>query len=619
MSGIEIAGVVLALFPILVDGVHAYKQLRSGQPLQYLIKDLLAEQIIFRSWIGHLLMPSVPVEALRDMLDPKSKKFGRWQDSGLQSAVEQSFGTTTTAFLLVTLNDIHQELCAIKSALAYTTQSDTVSQKLIGAPSTNDSGLYKISSRWSHTIKTARHTREDSGVRNRLQRLQELNSKLGQVFAVPRANASLEANAKPTACLPSVSGYDHASNVYQAICKSYQCACDGLHLIKLRLPPVKRLKTRSGSATEDRNHTISNLLFLVEEPHDDCSTQAPLTTQSSSSPGASPPRPASTNIADEDSRIEASRISMSGQASSSDISKSFFDLSMTGSNLSQKSIATNSSGARSCSISVVKCGNPAAEQIVDLCKKIKSVDASEGGQQDGKSIGALPTVGSDTYELLADPLGKDSSAGDITTLENIFASTECKLARAVRIELAVRISTAVLQLCSTPWITSSWSWGDFSMAGLREQELDNPSLFVTHQFYSQCRGQSMCATSDRSDSGLLRLTAGEPALTRLGFALIELAFGKRLASMQGNFPNIVGDPYYQDFATAAALLNSGYILHEEGLRYHQAVLTCLKQEVQAQDGYGKRSLSFQDPIFQQDAANAILKPLLGLWADFGGA
>ena len=134
MSGFEVVAVVLAMFPIIVDGVRTYKQLRSCQPLEYLIRDILAEQIIFRSWIGHLLMPTVPVEALKDMLDPKSNKFGRWQDPGLQSAVERSFGTTTAAYLLVTLNDIHKELCAIDIALSYTTNPDTVGPKLVGAP-----------------------------------------------------------------------------------------------------------------------------------------------------------------------------------------------------------------------------------------------------------------------------------------------------------------------------------------------------------------------------------------------------------------------------------------------------------------------------------------------------
>jgi hypothetical protein len=451
-------------------------------------------------------------------------------------------------------------------------------------------------------------------MRKRLQRLQELNAKLGQVFAVPKANAAPSANA--TAWLPSISGLDHATNVYQTIRKSYQCDCEAPHLTKLRLPPVK---TCSYPATEDRNQAVLNLLFSVEEPDDDyVSTQTPLRIQPPSSPKTSDQTLVSRIRADEDFRIETSRFAIYERASSSEMSQSFSDLSMVGSNTSTNTTATKFSGSRSFSISVVKCGNPAAKQIVDLCKTIRSVGASESEQQDSKSIGVLPTVGTDTYELLTDQLEKDSSVQNMTTLEDIFTSTPCKLSRGVRIELAVHLSTAVLQLCLTPWITSSWSWRDFSMAGLQGRQVDNLSLFVTHQFYSRCRGHSMSATSDRSDSGLLRLTPGEPALTRLGFALIELAFGKRLASMQDQFQNIGGDPYYRDLAIAAALMNSGYILHEEGLRYHQAVLTCLKQDVQTQDGYSKKSLSFKDPIFQQDAANAILKPLVGLWADFGG-
>lgn len=608
MSGFEIAGVVIALFPMVMEGVSACvrtcKRLTSSQPLEYLIKDIFAEKLLFENWIGHLLMSSVPVEALSDMLDPNSNMFGRWQDPRLHSAVEQSFGTTTTTFLLLTLNDIHEELCAIHIALSYVTRSDAG----------------KISRRFSHTLQTARHTREDSGVRKRLQRLQELNVKLGQVFAVHKANAAPPVtSANAIAWFPSDSSYDHATNVYEAIRRSYQCDCEGVHLTKLRLPPVRSPKTLSYPATGDRNQAILNLLFSVEEPDDDYdSTQAPSRVQSPSSSRASEPNMVSKIRGDEDCRTEKSRFAMSERASSSEMSRSFSDLSMVGNSISTDTIATKFSCPRSCSISVVKCGNPAAEQIVDLCKKLRSLDTSESGQQDSKSIGALPTVGTDTYELVVDQSEQVSSMQNITTLEDIFTSTQCKLARRVRIELAVRLTTAVLQLCLTPWITSSWSWGDFSMTRLQGRQLDDLTLFVTHQFYSQYRGRSMSANSDRSESGHLRLTPGEPALTRLGFALIELAFGKRLASMEGQFQNIGGDPYYRDLAIAATLMSSGSILHEEGHQYHQAVLTCLKQEVQTQDGYSKKSLSFKDPIFQQDAANAILKPLVALWADYGG-
>ena len=127
MSGFEVVGVVLALFPIIVDGVRTYNQARSGQPLEHLIKDLVAEEVIFRSWIVHLLMPSVPVEALKGMLDSSPDKLDQWQDPGLQAAVERSFGTTITRYLLMTLGDIHKELSKIKEALSFVTKLEGVS------------------------------------------------------------------------------------------------------------------------------------------------------------------------------------------------------------------------------------------------------------------------------------------------------------------------------------------------------------------------------------------------------------------------------------------------------------------------------------------------------------
>jgi hypothetical protein len=162
---------------------------------------------------------------------------------------------------------------------------------------------------------------------------------------------------------------------------------------------------------------------------------------------------------------------------------------------------------------------------------------------------------------------------------------------------------------------------DFSLPEpLSGRQLDDFNLFVAGQFYSQLREPLALINSHASDrrGDILRLTAGEPALTRLGFALIELALGKRLASLQGHFANVSGDPYYRDLAIAAAIMTSGSLKQEEGQRYHQAVLTCLKQEIPTQDGYGRKSLSFTDPSFQRDAEGAILKPLVSLWAqDFG--
>ena len=127
MSGFEVVGVVLALFPVVVDGVRTWKQVNSGQPLEHLIRDIITEQMIFRCWLGRLLMPAVRVEALKEMLDPKSDKYGRWKDPCLRTAIEQAFGFATTDFLLSTFDDIHKELRAIQEALSYIAKTNGVS------------------------------------------------------------------------------------------------------------------------------------------------------------------------------------------------------------------------------------------------------------------------------------------------------------------------------------------------------------------------------------------------------------------------------------------------------------------------------------------------------------
>ena len=128
MSGFEVAGFIVALYPVIVDGVRTYRLAKSGQPLEWLIKEILAEQLIFRNHLVNLLMPIVPGEALSDMLNPKSDKHTHWRDPALRSAVDEAMGVLTTTYLLTTLEDIHKELCEIKSSLSYATRLEEVSQ-----------------------------------------------------------------------------------------------------------------------------------------------------------------------------------------------------------------------------------------------------------------------------------------------------------------------------------------------------------------------------------------------------------------------------------------------------------------------------------------------------------
>jgi hypothetical protein len=448
-------------------------------------------------------------------------------------------------------------------------------------------------------------------VRERLRRLQQLNTKLGQVVAVPKVNAGACSPLTSTLeWLPSLS-YDHAANVYQAIKKSYQCDCTRPHKTKLRLPPLQRARHKDA--------TVSSLLFSVDDSDEEHGPEqvlprlrSSLSPRESDASLVSPVRPA------DDGDVGASLPSPPTRTLSSEMSQTFSDFSLVGSNISTNTTISRSSSSRGCSVSVVECTNQSAEQIVDLCMTIRAAEPSASARLQSRSIGALPSVGRQTYELLSEQADPSSTTHSMTSLEDIFTSVPSKLARGLRIELAVRLSTAVLQLCMTPWLDRAWSWKNFSVTAFQGGQQDTLSLFLEHQFYSQRPTSVQTATSDGGRGALMTLRPGEPVLTRLGFALIELAFGERLLNMQRGMQETGGDPHYRELVVASNLIESGQLLHEEGKRYHQAVWTCLKQEVRSQDGHGKKSLNLQDPAFQQDAAAAILRPLVGLWmADSG--
>src|SRR6516162_9853495 len=114
-------------------------------------------------------------------------------------------------------------------------------------------------------------------------------------------------------------------------------------------------------------------------------------------------------------------------------------------------------------------------------------------------------------------------------------------------QIAFQLCLCVLQLCITPWIDESWTWEECCVLRMADERHDGeedeqhefPHLFVTQKFYS---GQSSGPAKNRkrySDTPL-SILAGDPILTKLGFALIVLAVGKTLQEIREEKPNRLG-------------------------------------------------------------------------------
>jgi hypothetical protein len=198
-----------------------------------------------------------------------------------------------------------------------------------------------------------------------------------------------------------------------------------------------------------------------------------------------------------------------------------------------------------------------------------------------------------------------SNDRNVVCLEDCLVPYETwELTRQKRMDLALNLSLAILHFYSTPWIDDWWTWKDFCM--LKD---DNKQVFVTGKFYSTQRPLSPTAKklAHPASSSMFWSCFGEPILTRLGFALIELALAKRLSQLRPLDIDPNGDQDMVDTLTAKRLLEDGIVLQEAGQCYHDAVQACLSHRVMMPSG--PRALDSTHPNFQQDLEHFVVGPI----------
>jgi hypothetical protein len=198
-----------------------------------------------------------------------------------------------------------------------------------------------------------------------------------------------------------------------------------------------------------------------------------------------------------------------------------------------------------------------------------------------------------------------SNDRNVVCLEDCLVPYETwQLTRQKRMDLALSLCLAILQLHSTPWIDTWWTWKDFCI--LKD---DNKQVFVTGKFYSTQRVLTPTAKklAHSASASLFWSCFGEPILTRLGFALIELALGKRLSQLRPSNVDPNGDQDMLDTITAKQVLKDGTVLEEAGQCYHDAVKACLTHRVIMPSG--PKTLDSEDPNFLQDLERFVVGPI----------
>ena len=380
-----------------------------------------------------------------------------------------------------------------------------------------------------------------------------------------------------------------AIDLYDAICVGYQCDCSAPHVANFSIPRIT-----SGAHTNNsslRRIWQFDLLFPVEDEADTPEDGYKIASEQSWGPETDSTLCSGFDL----DRHDVTRLQLNTWGTINGGTRKFRK-------------------QRSRSISICECNDNGVYgkygRIQDLCILIKTLDTNTSVADTYLGILQLKEKQYKLQMLLSERSIRASQ--DLKSLDDLLTTRRFVLSRKERIGLALKLSYAVLQFCCTPWIGNYWTWGDFCL-----DDDDDPQLFITRKFYSTRKGTSASSSSESLSSDAWA-PYREPILTRLGFALIELALGERLAKLRPKQSKSGLDQHTIDLRTAQDLVENGRLLREEGRVYEEIVSVCLNHQIYCPSQSKVVTIRSSAPNFQENVELHIIAPLHKIWTTCWG-
>ena len=200
------------------------------------------------------------------------------------------------------------------------------------------------------------------------------------------------------------------------------------------------------------------------------------------------------------------------------------------------------------------------------------------------------------------------SAGSNST--DTRGAASMTLSRLERYSIAVTLASSLLQLYSSPWIGETWSKNDIyfliaAEGSPRPVLVDKP--YITRKFTShspQSSVTSVCEQNGRNSS--------TKSIQALGIMLLELCFGEAIEDqpIRSNYLGPDGQPNdMTDFCTAQHWLQHD-ALGEGGPDYAEAIRRCLFC------AFGPRSTDLEDDELRAAIYSEVVEPLEGAVRQF---
>lgn len=113
-SGIEWAGLALAIFPVVVEIIDWYSGSVSGRDTKFLAESLKNQELIFRDSIEALLRSVLSATEQRSLLDDLGGQS--WKDASISAKVVECLGKEADGLVEIA-NGIYEDVMKLKEKL----------------------------------------------------------------------------------------------------------------------------------------------------------------------------------------------------------------------------------------------------------------------------------------------------------------------------------------------------------------------------------------------------------------------------------------------------------------------------------------------------------------------
>lgn len=596
LTGVEIAGTILATFPLIISALEHYE--RGFQPIKEWIRfrgefatflnALVRQKIFFRQNMEELLSPIISSDYEMSVLldNPGGSAWTNMELNDklrrrLPGKYEYECYTTTVSYILEVLEKLKGKLKIAGNQPLWIEHSSST-------------GRLRMEYEMKRIIYTLSKKRREA----LMCQLEKHNSEIQTLLGNSEKLEPMRRKRKSP-----ITGYFHqirsqAQSLHTALARAWRCEDSSAHSTKLLLEKRVKSDVKGEPEIDDTFAIKFNLFFchgkqtLASRPSDWSAVEIKMVGPVED---ISRRRSRSTDTGSRPSLWDASRQRTS-------------DITLQGSNASDaggRKITFLEDDAKSTTLSV----GDDAPQIMDLCSALQDRLTHQ------IALGYLkdPQERLHSVSLVEKPQLEFSEMRRVLSLDEILGSEDGRkkaFPRRKRLEIAVILANSMLQLHTGPWLCDRWGKRDIYFFQSHDGFIHTDHPFLVCNFTSDLQ-----VSGTESDRTRLERSSGScnSSLLSLGILILELWFNQTIESQpfRNKFQGPDGnDNEYTDFNTAQKWQEQA--MEEAGLDLHNSTRRCIYC------AFGAVSQDLEDEELRRAVYSEVVQPLEKLLERFDG-